>query len=275
MGHKVHLRALFVWKFEQGSWVRTVVNNTDISRVWARFPPHLRRYNHDHKEWDICPFLETADHSEPAGDPPPAGSAPNGRVSCAEDLANAYDTTQTALSTRFPTSGLKGLLEGRYGMKVLPQNYVPGELSNGSMVLSGEQRVQGRYRLHGRTTDDFGNDQAVCDVWNSIIESHLNDGLPHHFDISPRALFPLSLTGKRLALAIVRAPGEGNNKICLLGIHGKRFSEQWYLLAFKDFATVVQIFREGWDEGISPHVFMLYNPLASAHLRYIKIALSR
>ena len=93
--------------------------------------------------------------------------------------------------------------------------------------------------------------------------------------MGPGAVFPPSLTHKKLELAIAPAPGDGNKKICLLGIQGKRFSEQWYLLAFRDFATVVQIFREGWDEGISPHVFMLYNPLASAHLRYIKIALSR
>ncbi|EDR13499.1 uncharacterized protein LACBIDRAFT_322471 [Laccaria bicolor S238N-H82] len=60
--------------------------------------------------------------------------------------------------------------------------------------------------------------------------------------MSPWVLFLLFLTHSKLQLAIAPAPGDGNNKICLMGVKGKQhLSEWWYLLALKDFATIVQI----------------------------------
>ena len=37
------------------------------------------------------------------------------------------------------------------------------------MVLKHDQRAQAKFRLHGRNTDDVHNDEAVCNVWNSIL----------------------------------------------------------------------------------------------------------
>ena len=250
-GHKVHLRALFLWKLEGGSWVRTVVDNNNISKVWAQFPSHLRVYSYDHNEWDICPFVETADDSGSARDPPPAGDAPSGHVNCAEDLNHAYDTTKTAVSKHLHTRGLKRLLQLRYGFTV-PEGYKANPpCADQSQVLRQNQREQARFRLHGRSTDDFRNDEAVREMWNSIFLTEVAVGLPHRFDMSPHASFPVSVIHKKLSLVIVPAAGKNNDSmICLVGVRDIAFREQWFLLAFRDFATVVQIFRERWTEGI-------------------------
>lgn len=250
MGHKVNLRALFLWKLEEGSWVRTPVESKDIQQAWARFPPHLRKYDSSNKEWDICPFLEIADESPPVHDPPSKGSRPKGRISCDEDLAKAYDTSKTAVSTRLATSGLRRLLEGRYGFKAVedynfPQGYVDQEM----VIRRYDQGHLARFRLHGRTTDDFKNDEAIRQMWNLILVSRRAEGLPHCFDISRQSNSPPSLAHEKLELGIAHAPGR-EGKICFMGIKAERLSKQYYLLAFKDFATVVQIYREGWNKGI-------------------------
>lgn len=252
-GHKVRLKALFLWKVEEGLWVRTVVSRADISTVWARFPPYLRRFDYDHKEWDICPFLETPDDSEPSRDTTLEGSAPKGGVDCALDLVEAYDTTKTAVSMRMDTLKLKRLLECRYGFTV-PKRYVANPPSPGKpMVLGHGEGLYVKFRLHGKTTDDLNNDEAIREMWNSIIINEVANGLPRLFDMSRQVKSPVSLVHPKLKLAIAPGPSKGATKICLIGVKDEKntpLSKQWFLLAFKDFATVVQIFREGWTEGI-------------------------
>lgn len=85
--------------------------------------PTPKEVSHEHKEWDICPFIETPDDSQSAHNPPPVGDAPHGHVNFAEDLKYAFDTTKTALSERLDTPRLKRLLEHCYGFTV-PENYV-------------------------------------------------------------------------------------------------------------------------------------------------------
>lgn len=250
-GYKVRVKAVFLWKLEGGSWVRTIVDQFNISTVWAQYPQHLRVYSHFHQEWDICPFIETPDDSRYSRDSLPRGSPPEGGVSDAENLVASYDTTNTALSKRLYTRGLTRLLALRYGFTV-PPNYVanPPNVNQPSQVLKRGQNHQAKFRLHGRRTDDFGNDEAVREMWNAVFLSEVAVGLPCRFDMSPQASSSVSLSHEKLRLGIASAVGNANTNICLIGVKDEQFSKQWYLLAFKDFATVVQIFREGWTKGI-------------------------
>ena len=113
------------------------------------------------------------------------------------------------------------------------------------MVLRCNQRHLEKFCLHGRTTDDVKYDKAVQKIWNLILVSRWAEGLPHYFDMSPLSKFPPSLTHKKLALGIAYSPGTSNHKICFMGTKEQCFSEQYYILAFKDFATTVRAGMKG------------------------------
>ncbi|EDR13049.1 uncharacterized protein LACBIDRAFT_322464 [Laccaria bicolor S238N-H82] len=126
-----------------------------------------------------------------------------------------YDTTKMALCKPLATSKLKQLF---YGFQV-PKDYVASQHHmNQPMAV---KQAQAKFHLHGRIMDNVHNDKAIHEMWNSTLSSRLAQGLPHYFDMCPRVLFPLFPTHTKLQLAIAPAPGNGNNKICLMGVNGK------------------------------------------------------
>lgn len=237
-GLRLRSSAVFIWELHGGRWYRQFVDERKADIEFGRFPHHMRRYHFHTNEWDLCTFKEPT---------------LNEQLSFGEDLNALYDVTLAAQSTRRPTEGLKELLASRFGFTLdgEHQPFAPPGDREIKGLLKDKEGHRARIRIHGGENDK-SHDSAVRDLWNIVLTTTRVSELPHRLDMSPEAALRPSFVHEKFALAVMSvSPREAGEKICLIGVKGEPFLEQHWLLAIRDFSTVVQIFREEtWKTGI-------------------------
>jgi len=238
-GLRLRQSTVFIWEFHEGGWYRQFVDVNKADFQFNRFPPHMRQFQSHTNEWDLCTYKDPTFDEE---------------LSFREDLNALYDTTLAAQSTRRPTPGLKEVLASRFGFTLdgeLRPFVPPGDRAIKGLLKDNEgYRV--RIRLQGGKSEESHHLSTLRDFWNIVLTTmHVNE-LPHQFDMSPEAALRPSFLHEKFALAVVSvSPSEAGAKVCVIGVKGKPLLEQHWLLAIREFTTVVQIFREkSWNSGI-------------------------